>query len=68
MIRVQSDNGNYPAARLMDAIRELELQVHHASMSCVNDLMLQDVVIRVPDGLRCEKALKAALIRRLEAQ
>ncbi|KAG8391983.1 hypothetical protein BUALT_Bualt01G0244400 [Buddleja alternifolia] len=66
MIRVQSDTGNYPAARLMDAVRDLELQVHHASMSCVNELMLQDVVIRVPDGLRCENALKAALRRRLE--
>ncbi|PIN22524.1 hypothetical protein CDL12_04759 [Handroanthus impetiginosus] len=66
MIRVQSDNGNYPAARLMNAIRDLELQVHHASMSCVNDLMLQDVVIRVPDGLRCENALRTALVRRLE--
>ncbi|KAI3444362.1 hypothetical protein Pfo_001027 [Paulownia fortunei] len=66
MIRVQSENGNYPAARLMNAIRDLELQVHHASVSCVNDLMLQDVVIRVPDGLRCENALKAALLRRLE--
>lgn len=66
MIRVQSDNSNYPAARLMNAIRDLELPVHHASMSCVNDLMLQDVVIRVPDGLRCENALKSALLRRLE--
>ncbi|KAK6137047.1 hypothetical protein DH2020_029211 [Rehmannia glutinosa] len=65
MIRVQSDNSNYPAARLMDAIRDLELQVHHASISCVNDLMLQDVVVRVPDGLRSETALKSALARRL---
>ncbi|KAK4488695.1 hypothetical protein RD792_004472 [Penstemon davidsonii] len=66
MIRVQSDKGNYPAARLMDAMRDLELQIHHASMSCVNELMLQDVVIRVPDGLRCENALKTALLTRLE--
>ncbi|KAL8494831.1 hypothetical protein ACS0TY_019130 [Phlomoides rotata] len=65
MIRVQSDTCNYPAARLMNAIRELELQVHHASMSCVNDLMLQDVVVRVPEGLRCEKALTTALLTRL---
>ncbi|KAL3832820.1 hypothetical protein ACJIZ3_007556 [Penstemon smallii] len=66
MVRVQSDKGNYPAARLMDAMRDLELQIHHASMSCVNELMLQDVVIRVPDGLRCENALKTALLTRLE--
>lgn len=65
MIRVQSDKANYPAARLMNAIRELELPLHHASMSCVNDLMLQDLVVRVPQGLRCETALKNALLTRL---
>ncbi|KAJ6334716.1 hypothetical protein OIU76_007874 [Salix suchowensis] len=66
MIRVQSENVNYPASRLMCALRELEFQVHHASMSCVNELMLQDVVVRVPDGLRAEEALKSALLGRLE--
>ncbi|KAJ6955623.1 transcription factor MYC2-like [Populus alba x Populus x berolinensis] len=66
MIRVQSENVNYPASRLMCALRELEFQVHHASMSCVNELMLQDVVVRVPDGLRTEEALKSALLGRLE--
>lgn len=68
MIRVQSDNTNHPAARLMNAIRDLELPVHHASMSCVKELMLQDVVIRVPEELRSENALKNALHRRLDHQ
>jgi transcription factor MYC2 len=66
MIRVQSDNVNYPGSRLMSALRDLEFQVHHASMSSVNELMLQDVVVRVPDGLRTEEALKSALLGRLE--
>lgn len=66
MIRVQSENVNYPAARLMTALRELEFQVHHASMSCVNELMLQDIVVRVPDGLRTEEALKSAILTRLD--
>ncbi|KAI9181491.1 hypothetical protein LWI28_015445 [Acer negundo] len=68
MIRVQSENVNYPAARLMSAVRDLEFQVHHASMSCVNELMLQDIVVRVPDGLRTEDGLKSALLRRLDQQ
>ncbi|XAR62927.1 hypothetical protein NMG60_11022674 [Bertholletia excelsa] len=55
MIRVQSENTNYPAARLMDALRELELTVHHASMSRVNDLMLQDIVVRAPKRLQARK-------------
>ncbi|XVF33101.1 hypothetical protein REPUB_Repub17cG0139200 [Reevesia pubescens] len=68
MIRVQSENVNYPAARLMGALRDLEFQVHHASMSCVNELMLQDIVVRVPDGLRTEEGLKSAILRRIETQ
>ncbi|KAJ6723150.1 TRANSCRIPTION FACTOR BHLH14 [Salix koriyanagi] len=67
MIRVQSENVNYPGSRLMSALRDLELQVHHASMSSLNELMLQDVVVRVPDhGLRTEEALKSALLGKLE--
>ncbi|KAF8412072.1 hypothetical protein HHK36_000025 [Tetracentron sinense] len=66
MIRVQSENVNYPSARLMDALRELEFQVYHASVSCVKELMLQDVVVRVPDGLTSEEGLKAALLSILD--
>ncbi|KAI3441705.1 BHLH domain-containing protein [Psidium guajava] len=66
MIRVQSENASYPSARLMGAIRDLELHIHHASMSTVNDLMLQDVVVRVPEGLKGEEDLRAALVRALD--
>ncbi|KAL4295279.1 hypothetical protein GQ457_12G017900 [Hibiscus cannabinus] len=62
MIRVQSENVNYPGSRLMGVVCDLEFQLHHASMSCVNDLMLQDIVVRVPDGLRTEEGLKSALM------
>ncbi|GMN42834.1 hypothetical protein TIFTF001_012037 [Ficus carica] len=67
MIRVQSENLNYPAARLMGALRDLEFQVHHASVSSINDVMLQDLVVKVPEGIvRTEDGLKSALLRRLE--
>lgn len=66
MIRVQSDNHNHPSARLMGALRDLEFQVHHASMSSINDLMLQDVVVRLPDRFRNEDALKSALLPLLD--
>ncbi|KAE8697193.1 hypothetical protein F3Y22_tig00110627pilonHSYRG00026 [Hibiscus syriacus] len=68
MIRVQSENVNNPAARLMCVLRDLEFQFHHASMSCVNDVMLQDIVVRVPDGLRIDEGLKSALVSRLDQQ
>lgn len=69
MIRVQSENVNYPSARLMAALRDLEFQVHHASVSSINDLMLQDVVVKIPEGnvlMRTQEGLKSALLRRLE--
>nr|UYR58237.1 bHLH27 transcription factor [Panax quinquefolius] len=66
MIRVQGPDVNYPAARLMDALRMLEFRIHHASVSSVKEIMLQDVVIKVPDGLTSEEALKTALFRTLQ--
>ncbi|XP_062000382.1 transcription factor MYC2 [Rosa rugosa] len=62
MIRVQSENVNYPSARLMTAMRDLEFRIHHASLSSINDLMLQDIVVKVPDNMRSEEGLKAALL------
>ncbi|KAL6962029.1 hypothetical protein U1Q18_036984 [Sarracenia purpurea var. burkii] len=59
---VQSENVNYPATRLMDALRDLELPVHHANTSRVNDLMLQHVVVRaIPGRFTSEGGLKVAL-------
>ncbi|KAJ9171561.1 hypothetical protein P3X46_014914 [Hevea brasiliensis] len=66
MIRVQSENLNHPGARLLSALRDLEFQVHHASMSTVNDLMVQDVVVKLPNGFRTEEGLKSTLVRVLE--
>ncbi|XP_044501707.1 transcription factor MYC2-like [Mangifera indica] len=66
MIRVQSENINHPSATLMGALRELEFQLHHASMTCVNNLMLQDVVVKVPEGLKTEESIRSAIFRRLD--
>ncbi|GMI73667.1 hypothetical protein like AT4G00870 [Hibiscus trionum] len=66
MIRVQSENVNNPVARFMVALRDLELLIHHASISCVNEIMLQDILVGVPDDLRNEEGLKSALLRRLD--
>ncbi|KAK9076347.1 hypothetical protein SSX86_004681 [Deinandra increscens subsp. villosa] len=63
MIRVQSGNKDWPAAKLMDALREMEAKVHHASMSCVNEVMLQDVVTRIPGAT--EDGVKSYLLTRL---
>lgn len=67
MVRVQCRDENYPSARLLNVLRDLGLQVHHASLSSVNDMMLQDVVVRVPQGAALkEKTLRTAILQRLE--
>lgn len=66
MVRVQSQNVDHPSAMLMTVFRDLELQVHHASVSTVEELMLQDVVlVKVPAELRNENVMKAAILAKL---
>lgn len=67
MIRVQCVDANYPCARLMEALRGLEIEVYHASMTKVKEIMLQDVVVRVPKGLTSDpEALTTAIQRRFQ--
>ncbi|PHT74765.1 hypothetical protein T459_22042 [Capsicum annuum] len=66
MIRVQSENVDYPSAKLMNALQHLQMQVHHASISTVNNLAIHDVVVRIPQGLSTEDELRTALRSRLE--
>ncbi|MQM21671.1 hypothetical protein Taro_054715 [Colocasia esculenta] len=70
MVRVTSaeEAGGHPPARLMGALRDLDMRVHHASLTAVKGLMLQDVVARAPAGLQSEEGLRAALLAKLEQQ
>ncbi|KAM0970162.1 hypothetical protein FF1_018288 [Malus domestica] len=60
MIGVHSANVNYPSARLMTALHDLEFEIHHASLSCMNELMLQHVMVKMPDNMRSKESIKAA--------
>ncbi|XP_020571900.1 transcription factor MYC4-like [Phalaenopsis equestris] len=66
IIRVQSENLSHPPARLMAALRDLDLLVHHATVSGVKDMVIQDVVVHVPDAQQGEESLRCALLARLE--
>lgn len=66
MIRVQSENVDYPSAKFMTALQHLQIQVHHASISSVNNLVLHDVVVKLPQGLNTEDELRTALLARLK--
>lgn len=65
MIRVQCHKRNHPAAKLMTALRELDLDVYHASVSVVKDIMIQQVAVKMPNRVYSQDQLNAALYSRL---
>ncbi|KAK4804215.1 hypothetical protein SAY86_004032 [Trapa natans] len=65
MVRVQGPDSDHPAARLMQALRELQLHVQHASINSVKALVLQDVVVRVPEGCSSEEFIRNAILQKL---
>ncbi|KAG8374618.1 hypothetical protein BUALT_Bualt10G0014200 [Buddleja alternifolia] len=65
MIRVQCSKKNHPAAKLMVALRELDLDVHHASVSVVNDLMIQQATVKMEGRFFTQDQLRIALISKV---
>ncbi|OIV93007.1 hypothetical protein TanjilG_20669 [Lupinus angustifolius] len=61
MIRIQCSKRNNPAVRLMMALMELDLDVHHASVSVVNDLMIQQATVKMGSIFYTQEQLCAAL-------
>ncbi|KAI6707520.1 hypothetical protein NL676_010482 [Syzygium grande] len=61
MIRIQSSKKNHPAAKLMQALMELDLDVHHASVSVVNDLMIQQATVKMGSRFYTQEQLRVAL-------
>ncbi|WOH09207.1 hypothetical protein DCAR_0728663 [Daucus carota subsp. sativus] len=65
MIRIQSSKKNHPAAKLMAALKELDLDVHHASVSVVNDLMIQQATVKMASRFFTQDQLRASLMARI---
>nr|WAK86097.1 transcription factor bHLH51 [Nothapodytes nimmoniana] len=65
MIRIQCSKKNHPAARLMAALKELDLDVHHASVSVVNDLMIQQATVKMGSRFYTQEQLRIALSSRV---
>ncbi|XP_054810292.1 transcription factor MYC2-like isoform X2 [Prosopis cineraria] len=61
MIRIQCSRKNHPAARLMAALKELDLDVNHASVSVMNDLMIQQATVRMGSQFYTQEQLRLAL-------
>lgn len=65
MIRIQCSKKNHPAARLMSALKDLDLDVHHASVSVVNDLMMQQATVKMGTRFYTQEQLRLALTNRV---
>ncbi|KHN18804.1 Transcription factor MYC4 [Glycine soja] len=61
MVRIQCSKKNHPAARLMAALKDLDLEVHHASVSVVNDLMIQQATVNMGNKFYTQEQLLSAL-------
>ncbi|KAG0457351.1 hypothetical protein HPP92_022198 [Vanilla planifolia] len=66
IIRVHSENIGHPPAKLMSALRDLNLVVQHANVSSLKEFVMQDTVVRVPAALQGDDSLRSALLARLE--
>ncbi|KAK8945200.1 Transcription factor bHLH14 [Platanthera zijinensis] len=66
IISTQSEILSHPPAKLMAELRDLDLVVQHAAISNVRELMLQHVVVRVPEVLQGGDRLQSILLARLE--
>lgn len=65
MIRVQCNKRNHPAAQLMSALKSLDLEVYHANVSCVNDLMIQQVAVKMVSRVYNQEQLHSAIYARV---
>ncbi|KAG6596734.1 Transcription factor MYC2, partial [Cucurbita argyrosperma subsp. sororia] len=62
MIRVECSKKNHPAARLMAALKDLDLEMIHASVSVVNDLMIQQAAVKMESRVYTTEQLKMVLM------
>ncbi|KAE8657252.1 Transcription factor bHLH28 [Hibiscus syriacus] len=65
MIQVQCKRKNHPAARLMTALKELDLHVQHASVTVVNDLMIQQATVKMGNRFYTQEQLRLAVTSKI---
>ncbi|KAG0498827.1 hypothetical protein HPP92_003518 [Vanilla planifolia] len=65
MIRVQCHRRNHPAKKMMAALRELDLDVHYASVSVVKDLMIQQATVKMSGRGYTQEQLSSVLFARV---
>ncbi|CAE6215198.1 unnamed protein product [Arabidopsis arenosa] len=65
MVRVESSKSHHPGARLMNALMDLELEVINASMSVMNDFMIQQANVKMGLRIYKQEELRDVLISKI---
>ncbi|KAJ4847818.1 hypothetical protein Tsubulata_011769 [Turnera subulata] len=65
VVRIECGKKNHPAARLMAALKDLDLEVYHASVSVMNDLMILQATVTMGSRIYTQDQLKVALSTRV---
>ncbi|KAJ6415559.1 hypothetical protein OIU84_004372 [Salix udensis] len=61
MIRIQCRKKNHPAARLMSALKDLDLDVLYANVTVMNDLMIQQATVKMGSRFYTQEELRVAI-------
>ncbi|XP_057519040.1 transcription factor bHLH14-like [Amaranthus tricolor] len=72
LLRVQSLGLNYAAAKLMNVLRDLKLEVCYATISNINEVMLQNIVLKRPlfnldEYISTPEGLQMILLQKLQS-
>ncbi|KAG2302161.1 hypothetical protein Bca52824_030812 [Brassica carinata] len=65
MVRLESSKRNHPAARLMSAFMDLDLELNHASISVIHDLMIQQATVKMGSRMYTQEQLRAMLVSKI---
>lgn len=65
MIIAESKKRNHPGARLMKALMDLEVEVTHASISVIEDLMIQQATVKMGSRIYEQEQLGDILISKI---
>ncbi|KAJ0240626.1 Transcription factor bHLH28 [Hirschfeldia incana] len=65
MIRLESSKNNHPGARLMSAFMDLEVEVNHASVSVMKDLMIQQATVKMGSRVYKQEQLRDLLLSKI---
>ncbi|CAG7861981.1 unnamed protein product [Brassica rapa] len=65
MVRLESSKRNHPAARLMNAFMDLDVELNHASISVIHDLMIQQATVKMGSRMYSQDQLRAMLVSKI---